>query len=510
VNVRFEIRTASHHILYAKDVLCGLTCSITLPVSGAVNGAPLPGTRGVEGLAAEIYIKASSFNWGSAPPFDYVLALTKVGRDGYNEGGTGLCDAPEISVEVPQYGSVYPLEPGQYYKVRLKQGQLIYTTGTATAHTWWGANFTIYVLNSSGTYKGTIANVPAYGATAFPTTGSAPLTYTNTGVEADFYLQIKSASNMTTDFNFQVQTPRLTVSPNPVVRGQTATFTVRGTLGGTISNWKYLPTTFAEVTRTTNTAATTWPGIIVRGGIAQVTVTMAGRTILLDSPQLAVTARSGWTLAAGTHSEQNAGFTTPSGVVLAPPDPPTSTAEVGGKFGLELAHSFLHTKITDQGPNHGFHYVTSMSDVDDSTSPPKPTKFYWVVIDSLKNSQSTFYSKQCGNYHETTNPNGYISGANLLAGVRRHEALGTNSHYQQYVNAQNDPANNLGTGAEALVGAPTLTDQQFEDQVNDLMATKRAAIFAAVGQEPYDVTRTDSNVFMGYLNLPPYDPNAGC
>jgi hypothetical protein len=415
-----------------------------------------------------------------------------------------LCDAPEIDIEEEQYGSVYPLEPGQYYKIHLLQDQLIYATGTATA-SGWGSNFRIYVLNGSGTYLATIANAPAYGVTAFPSPGNNPLTFVNTGAAADFYLQITSASSMTTDFKFQVRTPRLTVSPNPVVRGQTATFTVQGALGATISDWKYLPTVFAQVERTQNTASTTWPGIIVTGGYAQVTVTMAGRTILLNSPQLTENARSGWARTAVSHTEKDAGDQTPSGHTFTFVDPPTGPGTAIGEYEIDINYKFGHSQITDNGPNHGFRYVTSISDVNDTVSPARPTGFYWAYLASLKN-QTEFYQKQCGTYDALNNPNGGISKENLVFGIKRHEALGTNSHYQQYVTAQNDPSNNLGIAAEAIVDAQTSTSQQFIDKVNGILGAKRELINAATAIQPPGAQYTDGNQYMGGINYFPYSP----
>jgi hypothetical protein len=56
----------------------------------------------------------------------------------------------------------------------------------------------------------------------------------------------------------------------------------------------------------------------------------------------------------------------------------------------------------------------------------------------LENTNSTFYQSQCGNYNATTNPNGFISGSNLLADTTRHESGTVNAHYENYVVAQNN------------------------------------------------------------------------
>lgn len=312
---------------------------------------------------------------------------------------------------------------------------------------------------------------------------------------------------MTADFNFQVQTPRLRVTPNPVTRGSTATFEVLGARGATFSQWKYTMDGYPTYTRETDVNTNTWPGTIVVGGTGSVTVSMAGRTIPL-STSLTVSSRANWAFVAGPHSKEAWGFQTPSGAVLNPTDPPVSLAEVGGKYAVELHYDFDSWKIGDGGPNEGFLYVKALSD---QSSPSAPTKFYWTVIPSLENPQSTFFMKQCGNYHEVDNPTGYIDGNTLLAGVKSHEAEGSSSHYQQYVTAQNIPANNMGVYAESLIGTPDQTVQDFDEFLNTQFASRITAIKNATqSPEPRAVNVSVIFGFMGYINLSPYDPNAGC
>jgi len=92
-----------------------------------------------------------------------------------------------------------------------------------------------------------------------------------------------------------------------------------------------------------------------------------------------------------------------------------------------------------------------------------------VISPDLQNTSSAFYKAQCGNYNATTHPNGFISGSNLLTNTNRHESGTIQSHYENYVTAQNNPSNNLGTVAEKMTGlasAQTLanSDNHFKSK----------------------------------------------
>jgi hypothetical protein len=95
-----------------------------------------------------------------------------------------------------------------------------------------------------------------------------------------------------------VEPPSLTVSPNPVVRGQQAVFAVEGAPGAAISNWKYktIEPGVGTIVRSANTGASTWSGQIVAAGEAEATVVLHepgylnGQTYQLKR-ELAVTPR---------------------------------------------------------------------------------------------------------------------------------------------------------------------------------------------------------------------------
>jgi len=78
-----------------------------------------------------------------------------------------------------------------------------------------------------------------------------------------------------------------------------------------------------------------------------------------------------------------------------------------------------------------------------------------------------------------------------------------NSHYQNYVTAQNNPLNNVGVVGEAETGPTSLSKADFETQVNNDLTNAVNTIRADFSVQPcgqayagYDATCT----FQGYVN----------
>jgi hypothetical protein len=128
----------------------------------------------------------------------------------------------------------------------------------------------------------------------------------------------------------------------------------------------------------------------------------------------------------------------------------------------------------------------------------------YVVPPDAENTSGTFYQSQCGNYNAQTNPNGFLSGADLLAGIIRHESGAVNSHYVNYVAAQGDPANNLGVVGEASTAAPSVTLDTFSTNVVTTLSAKVSTILQAAQVEPCSVNRDANCVFLGNINFAPY------
>jgi len=202
-NMSLTIRNAAHEDLATTYIFCeSSSCSATVPSLNSPVGYPEPGTRGTQGLPAEVYVYVDV---GSTVMF--TLTITTVPRPGYNTGGTSLSNASLISTESVQYGSVHPWEPGQFYKVHLNTGQFIYVSGQATGA---GALFGIQLYDASQQPQDNlIVSTAVPETTQFPGPGYLP-TYTNSGAAADFYLKVWAQYGILQDIQFAVQTAVLT------------------------------------------------------------------------------------------------------------------------------------------------------------------------------------------------------------------------------------------------------------------------------------------------------------
>jgi hypothetical protein len=185
----------------------GGSCTITIPLPNAANGYPLPGTRGQIGLAAKLVVKTGYFTYDTGPA-TVTPTLTRASRPGYNVGGDAFTNAPLIGFFETQYGSVFDPEPGQFYKIRIKQNQVIYLTGQCTGSTTWGTNFYVNLYNAALTDVKLLVQCSAGGTVTFPAANANPASYIykNSGADADFYLKAHSGAWMTWDFRFTVKT----------------------------------------------------------------------------------------------------------------------------------------------------------------------------------------------------------------------------------------------------------------------------------------------------------------
>jgi hypothetical protein len=135
--------------------------------------------------------------------------VTKTPRPEYNIGGTGFANAPSITTGTRYYGSISELEPGQFWKIHLEQGQMIYLTGQAEGSTVWHPLLYIDLFDANEVLLTNMVSVVLSGVTPFPENSTQ---YVNTtGAAADFYLKGRSSSNPTLDVQFVVESPRLTL-----------------------------------------------------------------------------------------------------------------------------------------------------------------------------------------------------------------------------------------------------------------------------------------------------------
>ena len=289
--------------------------------------------------------------------------------------------------------------------------------------------------------------------------------------------------------------------PSSVTRGNTATFTLTNVCPtATVRDWSF--SDGAETVNRGSSSATSWPGRMVASGTVRVTVVQGGRTHNL-SKSITVNPRTNFAFSAVTPAPApgnnfNCGSTT-----LSVPVPPVS----GGRLGqtcLNVRASWETTEIGDGGPNNRFKYISAAS----PSSSSGPTQIYYLIHPDLENTNSDFYKAQCGNYDAATNPNGFISGSQLLANTRGHEYGPTRGHYQQYVTAQNKPENNIGTGLERLVRGPSTSLDAFGQAATAEFTQRSNVISTEFNFEGCnnDVRYDVQCVFKGNINFPPYQP----
>jgi len=287
------------------------------------------------------------------------------------------------------------------------------------------------------------------------------------------------------DIRIVAAPPELSVSADPVTRGETATFTIVGAPDAAISNWQFdTGTSLGVITRTTNTDATTWTGTLVAGGTGKVRVVLQSNTYDLTKT-VSVAARTGWLWSPVSATK------VPNGTFSTLVSPPQAKQPLGE---MEIDQPYQYTYpsdgISDDGPNHGLYYVQTASD---------DTTFRYQLSPDLENSGSAFRAANCGQ-------SGFIDGAVLLANTIEHESGTTLGHYQQYVAARDESGENVGSLLEGFV-AKALSDAAFETALETMANTATGAIRTATISESAcnsDVTKNTSCISGGVVNYSPY------
>lgn len=298
------------------------------------------------------------------------------------------------------------------------------------------------------------------------------------------------------------KTPTLS-GPSSVTRGSDATYTL-GNLcrTSTVRDWSF--TDGSTTVPRGSSGATSWAGKMVQSGTVQVTVVQGGSTYPL-SKSVTVTPRTTFAFTAKPATKYANGTFNCGATPLVVPDPPTQQGQEIGLALTCLRYSFTFTPIDDAGPNKGYWYVLSANDSVSGAVPPATT-FAWTIAPQLDDPSSEFYKAQCGS-------GGFISGAQLQANTIAHESGSVNSHYSRYVAAQNNPANNVGTGLEAVVGPPSDSVSSFQSRAELEGNTRQSRIISLSQEEPCgasDVTKDENCVSYGSVNYPPYQSCGTC
>lgn len=226
------------------------------------------------------------------------------------------------------------------------------------------------------------------------------------------------------------------------------------------------------------------------------------------SAGLTVTPRSGFAFTAVSPSQVISNtLTCYDGSTSTLPSPP-SQGSAEGHSCPDMAFSFHTVPIADGGPNNGYQYVTSVSNVFGS----QPTKYEYIVVSDLLSSSSTFYTNQCGTF-SASNTSGAIAGSQLNQNVFDHEQGAVLSHWTEYRDAQNDSNNNIGTILEAMTAAPGTSSPTFSQSLNNAGQAAIGRIAQAEAGEPCggSVNRDSSQSckFCGGINFSPYQPCGG-
>jgi hypothetical protein len=263
-----------------------------------------------------------------------------------------------------------------------------------------------------------------------------------------------------------------------------------------VSGWQFKDGSGNTVSRSTNIGSLSWSGIVVTNGTVSVTAAMSGASTPLSASIMA-TARSGFTFPAVSPTPEANNFTG-DGCTMSVPSPPSQTGDAVGMFCLAQNFTVQTATVGDNGPNNGFSYVTSASNQNGNLT----TGYFYIISPDLQNTSSTFYQAQCGNYNPQTKPNGFICEANLLADTTRHEAGTIQSHYENYVVAQNNPVNNLGSTAESMTGLESA--QTLANSVASTSNQNEQSILSATQVQPCSVQQDANCSFQGYINFYPY------
>jgi hypothetical protein len=125
-------------------------------------------------------------------------------------------------------------------------------------------------------------------------------------------------------------------------------------------------------------------------------------------------------------------------------------------------------------------------------------------------SATTFYKAQCGNY-SSSNSTGFIAGSQLDQNVFDHESGSVLSHWTEYVSAQNNSSNNIGTILEAMVGTPGTLSAAYQKALTDSGNGAIGSIQAAVAVAPCKGNvNYDSSQACGYCGSINFSPYTSC
>jgi hypothetical protein len=370
------------------------------------------------------------------------------------------------------------------------------TTAGSISGQYFGTNPSVSLSDTtiSFSYQGVSDGQINFSATVPPgdPNGTTSVTVTSNGYNGSGFIPLPNGGSQARSSPVSADLPKLVCAT--ATRGSTATCTVSNTSGISTFTWKSVD---GQGNTVNYSGASTWSGLVAQSGT--VSVTWTGLSSPLTA-SLTVGARTGWPFSAASPTKVSNGSGTGlcSGK-LPVLTTPTSSGSSEGQFCLGQAWTYF-TQQVGGGPNAGYWYVTSASNVNSSG---QATVFQWERVPDLDNTSSTFYEEQTGTYNAQTDPTGCISGSNLATQTQRHESGSVQGHWGFYNNAQNNSSNNMGTIAEGQVGSPSLTSGQFITQVGNALTSAEQTILTATDVEPYPPNYDQNGNLLGYINYAP-------
>lgn len=213
-NVKVSFLNSSDITLYTQTIW-GFYTNTNILIQGSYSEPyPWVGVRSALVLPAKIKVESvQGYGQGNPPTApQYNFTITRASRPGYNLGGDSFSNAPLVpSFPTTYRGSVRdgnpthtpPLDPGQYFKVRLNGNQAIKASGTITQNTTYGTNFVLDIYDSNQQLLTTPSNwlfTATYGVENYTTAS-----FTNPSpTPADFYIRAWSYNHPTRDFSLTI------------------------------------------------------------------------------------------------------------------------------------------------------------------------------------------------------------------------------------------------------------------------------------------------------------------
>jgi hypothetical protein len=177
--------------LFKTGAPCYGSCTYSIPgsTSSGVVLTPIKATLGASGRPAAVSIRAQSNN----APVAFVVRLRKTPRPGYNVGSATITGAPLLAGPVATVkATLHDGEPGQYFRLRLREAATIRVTGTGQAWPYpnaGDASTGLYVnlYNGSGQF---VKELARQVIAKTPTAIAPPIYTVPSGVPGEYYLHV--------------------------------------------------------------------------------------------------------------------------------------------------------------------------------------------------------------------------------------------------------------------------------------------------------------------------------